>query len=137
VDHRGQPAKIGGLCSRVLRFGTGVSLEELIIRRSLAPDFVPPIRERLPAGVMMIPIPQAGILQEVNGLAEASFVPGIEQVVISARLGQNVVPLPEGSLYSDSSLPELSRRRPSRTALRAAHARMEFLIGPQEKNGWW
>ena len=47
---------IGGQCSRMLRFGTGISLEELIIRHSLDGDLESPVREHQPAGVMMIPI---------------------------------------------------------------------------------
>ncbi len=56
---------IGGLCGRTLRFGTGMSLEELILRRALGravPSFE---RERAAAAVMMIPIPRGGVLEEV------------------------------------------------------------------------
>ena len=59
------PRSIGGLCSRVLRFGTGQSLEELIIRHALDGDDAAPPRENQPAGVMMIPTPRAGVLTEV------------------------------------------------------------------------
>ena len=66
---------IGGLCGRTLRFGTGMSLEELILRRALGravPSFE---RERAAAAVMMIPIPRGGVLEEVTGLDEARAVP--------------------------------------------------------------
>ena len=66
---------IGGLCARTLRFGTGMSLEELILRRALGravPSFE---RERAAAAVMMIPIPRGGVLEEVVGLDEARAVP--------------------------------------------------------------
>ena len=78
---------IGGLCSRVLRFGTGMSLEELLIRHALDHDFAPPERQRLAAGVMMIPIPRAGRLVEIRGLDDAKAVSGIEDVTISAAWG--------------------------------------------------
>jgi biotin carboxylase len=51
---------IGGLCSRTLRFGTGLSLEELILRQALGMAIPSFERERRAVGVMMIPIPRAG-----------------------------------------------------------------------------
>ncbi|MGH2343625.1 MAG: ATP-grasp domain-containing protein, partial [Chloroflexota bacterium] len=62
---------IGGLCSRILRFGAGdISLEELILSHAVgrAPIYE---RERRAGGVMMIPIPAAGVLRAVEGLEEA------------------------------------------------------------------
>ncbi len=58
---------IGGLCSRALRFASGLTLEEMILRHSLGE--VPHIEgESLPGGVMMIPIPKSGIYQNVAGM---------------------------------------------------------------------
>jgi biotin carboxylase len=51
---------IGGLCSRTLRFGTGMSLEEVILRHALGIELDSLERERQPAGVMMLPIRGAG-----------------------------------------------------------------------------
>jgi hypothetical protein len=48
---------IGGLCSRSLRFGMGVSLEELILRHALGLPFDDLGREAAASGVMMLPIP--------------------------------------------------------------------------------
>ena len=90
---------IGGLCSRTLRFGTGMSLEELIIRHALDEDFELPERQSQAAGVMMIPVPRAGRLIEIRGLDDAKAVSGVEDVTISAHPGQRLVPLPEGSRY--------------------------------------
>ena len=56
-------------------------------------------REPGPAGVMMIPIPRAGILRDVRGLQAARRVPGITDVTITATRGKPLVPLPEGSSY--------------------------------------
>ena len=47
---------IGGLCSRSLRFGVGVSLEEVIIRHALGMSLDGLTREAQAAGVMMLPI---------------------------------------------------------------------------------
>src|SRR6266516_6504207 len=51
---------IGGRCSAVLRFGDkGISLEEIIVRHALGMPIPSLQRERVAAGVMMIPIPGA------------------------------------------------------------------------------
>ena len=73
---------IGGLCSRALRFGAGIGLEELIVRHALGLPIASLERERRPAGVMMLPIPRAGVLREVRGLDQARGVRGVEDVRI-------------------------------------------------------
>ncbi|MFY9573618.1 MAG: ATP-grasp domain-containing protein, partial [Blastocatellia bacterium] len=62
---------IGGLCSRALKFDLGISLEELIIRHALGENVTQVEREDQAAGVMMIPIPKAGVLREVAGIDHA------------------------------------------------------------------
>ena len=56
-------------------------------------------REKHAAGVMMIPIPSAGILKAVHGVEEAQKVPLITGVEITAKLNYPLVPLPEGASY--------------------------------------
>ncbi|MGH7384819.1 MAG: ATP-grasp domain-containing protein, partial [Candidatus Rokuibacteriota bacterium] len=119
---------IGGLCGRTLRFGTGMSLEELILRRALGravPSFE---RERAAAAVMMIPIPGRGRLEEVRGLDEARAVPYIEDVTISIPKGQEVVPLPEGSRYLGFIFSRAATPAEAEAALREAHRHLEFVI---------
>src|SRR4029078_5697529 len=89
---------IGGLCSRTLRFGTGATLEEIVIRHAMGLPIATTEREHNAAGVMMIPIPHAGILTDVAGIDQAKRVAGIEDVVITA-LERRLVPLPEGKAY--------------------------------------
>ena len=117
---------IGGLCARALRFGDGVTLEELILRHALGDDLTALQREPQAAGVMMIPIPQAGVLESVENVEAALATPGIESLEITAKQGQKLVPLPEGSSY----LGFLFARSPSpdrvETALRQAHAKLRF-----------
>ncbi len=120
---------IGGLCSRALRFGTGMSLEEIVLANALRLPFPTLERERPAAGVMMIPIPREGILHEVRGLEAARGVADIAEVTISAHIGQRLVPLPEGArylgfLFSRSDSPETAE-----AALREAHRQLEFVIG--------
>ncbi len=127
---------IGGLCARTLRFGTGMSLEELILRHALREEMPEPERDRRAAGVMMIPIPRAGVLEEVRGLAEARAVADIEDVTISAHAGQTLVPLPEGSRYPGFIFSRAATPERAEAALREAHALLEFRIAsPSSREG--
>jgi len=119
---------IGGLCSRTLRFGTGMTLEEIILRHALGWPIASLARERRPAGVMMIPIPRAGRLTRVDGVAAAQAVAGIEDVTITAHVGQDVVPLPEGWQYLGFIFARAESATAVEASLRDAHARLAFTI---------
>ncbi len=124
---------IGGLCSRTLRFGAGVSLEEIILMHALGRGVLGLERERQPAGVMMIPIPRAGVLREVRGMRQAKEVPGIEDLTISATIGRPLVPLPEGSAYLGFIFSRAATPAAVEEALREAHRRLSFVIdGPAD-----
>jgi biotin carboxylase len=123
---------IGGLCSRALRFGTGLTLEEIIIRHALGMEIPSLERERRAAGVMMIPIPKAGKLVDVRGREAARGVLGIEEVTILIRRGQKVVPLPEGSRYLGFIVARGGTPEQVETALREAHRCLEFDIAEPE-----
>ncbi len=118
---------IGGLCSRALRFGLGMSLEELVIRHALDMEIVP-VREERAAGVMMLPIPRGGILKAVEGVDGARQVPGVEDVAITAKLDQDLVPLPEGSSYLGFIFARASSPHEVEAALRRAHRHLRFEI---------
>ncbi|MDW8405247.1 ATP-grasp domain-containing protein [Chloroflexus sp.] len=121
---------IGGLCSRTLRFGTDTPLEELILRQAAGLPIESLSRSGNAGGVMMIPIPQAGILRGVEGIEAARAIPGIESIDITAPLNYPLTPLPEG----DSYLGFIFARGPDpatvEAALRAAHAQLRFTIVP-------
>jgi biotin carboxylase len=119
---------IGGLCSRSLRFGLGVSLEELILRHALGlpHDHMP--REQLASGVMMLPIPRAGVLREVRGQDAARVVPGVAGLEISIPRGRPVQPLPEGDRYLGFLFAKGESPEQVESALREAHARLEVEI---------
>jgi biotin carboxylase len=121
---------IGGLCARVLRFGTGVSLEELVLMHALGRDIANLARERRAAGVMMLPIPRSGRLVEVRGLEAARALPKIEAITITATLGQPVEALPEGSSYLGFVFARAGTPADVEAALRAAHARLDVRIEP-------
>jgi biotin carboxylase len=119
---------IGGLCSRTLSFGTGMSLEEIILRSALRLSVETLERESAAAGVLMIPIPKAGVLESVEGLDRARAVPGIVDAVISAHAGQRLVPLPEGSRYLGFVFSRAETPEAAEAALREAHRCLEFRI---------
>jgi biotin carboxylase len=126
------PRPIGGLCSRVLRFGPErMFLEDLLIRNAMGMPGADAQRESEAAGVMMIPVPRSGILENVDGLAEALAVPGISEIQITARLHDFIAAWPEGSSYlgfifSSAGTPELAE-----AALRHAHGALRFRITPR------
>jgi len=120
---------IGGRCSAVLRFGDQkVSLEELILRHALGVPLPSLQRERQAAGVMMIPIPGAGRLQEVRGIAAAKAVPLIQDVQITAHPGERLVPFPEGSRYPGFIFARGEEPRLVEAALRHAHRELTFVM---------
>ena len=121
---------IGGLCARVLRFGAGVSLEELLIMHALGRDIDTLQRERRPAGVLMLPVPRSGRLVAVRGLDEARAVPGIEEITLTATVGQPVEALPEGASYLGFAFARADTPAAAEAALRAARARLAVEIEP-------
>jgi biotin carboxylase len=128
------PRSIGGLCSHALRFGDGLALEELLLRHALGCDVEALERERLAAGVMMIPIPKAGILRQVAGRERAMQVAGIEDIRLTIPIGQEVVPLPEGSRYLGFIFARNATPAGVESALREAHQRLTFVITPMEES---
>ena len=119
---------IGGLCARTLRFGTGMSLEELVIRHAIGLQVEELQREKRAAGVMMIPVPKAGILGEVRGKTAAHCVDGIVEVNITIPIGGEVVPLPEGARYLGFIFARAETPEAVESALREAHRQLEFVI---------
>jgi biotin carboxylase len=120
---------IGGLCSRTLRFGTGVSLEELILRHALHLP-LDPTREAAATGVMMLPIPGRGTLRQVRGQDEARATPGITGLELSINPGRPVRPLPEGDRYLGFLFARADTPAEVESALRTAHAHLEVVIDP-------
>ncbi len=114
---------IGGLCAKALTFGAGVPLEELILRHALGENVESLEREELASGVMMIPIPKAGIYQSVEGVAQAEA-----EVIITAQPGQRLVPLPEGASYLGFIFARAPTPEEAEATLRRAHGRLRFEI---------
>jgi biotin carboxylase len=137
---------IGGLCARTLRYALpraegegvsrgatglqGASLEEIVLRHALGLP-VNDLERRGASGVMMIPMPGAGVLQSVHGVDAARAVPLVEDVVISARPGDVLVPLPEGSSYFGFIFARGDAPDAVEAALRAAHGRLRAQVAPR------
>ncbi|HEY2030106.1 MAG TPA: ATP-grasp domain-containing protein [Myxococcales bacterium] len=121
---------IGGLCGRALRFGVGMTLEELVLRHALGMP-PPPPREKVASGVMMLPIPGRGVLQEVHGVDDARRLPLIEDVVVTAHLREEVVPLPEGASYFGFAFARGETPAEVEAALREAGARVRAVVAPR------
>ncbi|MBE3558802.1 MAG: ATP-grasp domain-containing protein, partial [Ktedonobacteraceae bacterium] len=119
---------IGGLCSTILEFGSGMCLEELILRHAIGEEIVTIKRDEHAAGVMMIPIPAAGMLKAVHGVDEAKSVPLVTGVEITAQLHQPLVPLPEGASYLGFIFARGATPADVEQALRLAHAHLHFEI---------
>jgi biotin carboxylase len=119
---------IGGLCSTVLEFGAGMCLEELILRHAVGEEISAVERANNAAGVMMIPIPSAGILKAVRGVAEAKQVPLITGIEISAKLNYPLVPLPEGASYLGFIFARGETPADVEAAIRQAHSLLHFEI---------
>jgi biotin carboxylase len=119
---------IGGLCGRSLRFGLGVSLEELILRHALRLPLDHIRREDLASGVMMLPIRKRGVLQAVHGQEEARATPHIAGLEIALAPGRPVTPLPEGDRYLGFMFAKANAPEEVEAALRAAHACLEVEV---------
>jgi hypothetical protein len=123
---------IGGLCARALQFANGdgasAGLEELLLRHAVGEPLAAWSRESEPSGVMMIPIPSAGVYRRVEGVDAARRVDGICEIRITAKPDQRLVPLPEGASYLGFIFARAHTPEAVEHALRTAHARLRFVI---------
>ena len=78
----------------------------------------------------MIPIPQAGFYQETQGVDDALATPGIEEIHITAKVSQKMVPLPEGSSYLGFIFGRGHSSEFVEDALRHAHEKLRFVLTP-------
>ena len=125
---------IGGDCGRTLDSGNGLSLEVLTI--ALATGKIvdsPPLDSA--RGVMMIPVPAAGLLKRVEGLSQARKISHIDKVEIVVPDGHELVPLPEGNQYPGYIFARADDPVTVTNALRKAHQQLKFVVSPLWKIG--
>ncbi|HBK76986.1 MAG TPA: phosphoribosylglycinamide synthetase, partial [Gammaproteobacteria bacterium] len=121
---------IGGQCSQLIRAGTGVTLEELIVRNSVGENATNQVIKKA-VGVMMIPVPgSGGILRRIEGLGNAARVSGVTGVELDARPGQILTPWPEGCAYPGFIFAEAKSTDKVIRALKLAHAELKFVYSP-------
>jgi len=80
---------------------------------------------------MMIPIPRRGIYRGVAGVDEAGAVPHVDDVQITAKIDQLLVPLPEGASYFGFIFARAAAVADVEGALRTAHERLVFTVAPE------
>ncbi len=80
------------------------------------------------AGVMMLPVPEGGLFEGFDGVEAAKGIPGVEDVIITAKEGDVLTPLPEGAGYPGFIF--ASGDDPGRVTkiLRRAHGRLRMRV---------
>jgi hypothetical protein len=121
---------IGGLCSRTLEFGTGVSLEYLILAHALGRPAGSLRTTPGAAGVLMLPIRAGGILVGVEGRERALAIPGVVGMEHTIPPGRLLVPLPEGNRYLGFVFARGDNPVQVEASLRAAHAELDVKVLP-------
>jgi biotin carboxylase len=123
---------IGGLCAKALRFensaGHRIGLEELLLRHALGESPESWMRAPEASGVMMIPIPRAGVYRRTEGVDDARRTPGVCDIRITAKPDQQLVTLPEGASYLGFIFAKGESPQEVENALRTAHGRLSFVI---------
>jgi hypothetical protein len=119
---------IGGLCSRVVRFADGRSLEDVILAHALDLLGALPALDERAAGVWMMQSPRRGRFEKMRGVSAAGEVAGVEEVIVSARPGQFLEPLPEGFLYVGFVFARAASPDAVERALREAVSRLEPVV---------
>ena len=113
---------------RTLRFGAGISLEEVVLRHALAMDLDDLHTPRNPSGVMMLPIPRAGTLTAVHHRDRALAVPGVVGLEFTIPIGGSVTPLPEGDRYLGFLFARAETPGAVEAALRAGAAALDIVV---------
>ena len=78
----------------------------------------------------MLPIPRAGFLQRVEGLASALSIPGIADIAITAKPAEKLRPFPEGASYPGFIFARGATPQDVEQALRAAYRQLRLVITP-------
>ncbi len=120
---------IGGICGRSLSFGLmGDTLESLVLRHALGVRKRGFRRIEQATGVMMIPIPERGTLERIDGLDAARSVPGVTGIEIAIPIGSEVVPVPDGDRYLGFIFARAATRDDVVEALHTAHDEVTLVI---------
>ncbi len=123
---------IGGLCARALRLrddgGTEWPLEQDLLAHAIGQGRTVTLAPGA-TGVMMVPIPRAGVLRAVEGVEAACAVAGVTEVSVTATTGQILQTLPESASYLGFIFARGASDSDVLAALAEAHACLRFTIG--------
>lgn len=127
------PRPIGGLCARALRFvdpasAKTIGLEELLLRFAAELPTAEYVREPQASGVMMIPVPRSGIYEGVDGIEAARALPGVTDLVITAREHDAIAAWPDGCSYLGFLFASADEPGEVESGLHAALAKLNFRI---------
>ena len=131
ADSRADSYADSYLVSGFSRTAAPCSLEELLLRHTLGESPDGWVREVRASGVMMIPIPSRGVYRGVAGLDAARLVEGIEDITMTAKTDQLLVPLPEGASYLGFIFASGTTGAAVAQSLREAHACLRFTVEPE------
>ena len=121
---------IGGECARLFELVTNFGLEEYILNRATKRK-CQSIKFRQAAGILMIPVPNSGIVRRIEGVTQAQEVKHILDVKLDIRAGSKLTPWPEGDKYpgfifAKAKTPELVEK-----ALRKSHSCLNIVTMPE------
>ena len=123
---------IGGQCGQLIEFSLQQKLEELVIQGMCGN--LPKLSNDIdPAGVLMIPITNSGLLKRVEGLTDAMQVKFIKDIEIHIGEGYELVPLPEGSSYLGFIFAQAPSYQETYHALKTACKKLRFVTQPSWK----
>ena len=105
----------------------GISLEMMILMNALGGDIdlAPPSGA---SGVLMLPVERSGVLQGIEGQAEARAVAGITGLSITIPIGHAVRPLPHGDRYLGFIFAQGDDASEVEAALRLAQGKLRTVI---------
>ncbi len=121
---------IGGDCGRLFELATNCSLEEYVLSRAYGIE-VESIRLSQAAGVLMIPVPNTGIVRRIEGMSDAQEVDNILEVRLDARSGERLQQWPEGDKYPGFIFAKADTPEEVEHALRKAHSLLDIVIMPE------
>jgi hypothetical protein len=110
-----------------------MSLPELLIHHACGLEIPTLAREQAATGAMMLPVPHAGFFKRVEGLEAARRVPGIEDIVITAKLNEYLRPCPEGTSYPGFIFARGATPQDVESALRSAYQHLRLVLAPSLK----
>ena len=120
---------IGGVCGRAYTYCLGENYYEIVLNSILGnKQVIPKKTDNKPSGVMMIPVPKAGVIKKIEGIDEARSVQGIKDVFILAKKGDTVHLFPKQGCYLGFIIATGDTQNDVFECLSKAHLHIEFDI---------